>query len=270
MRRYALSLAAGLLATAAMPGLAAAADAVTTVDLNMRAGPATAFPVVEVVPDDAQVTVFGCVSGYQWCDVSWRGARGWVYGPYLSSFYSGRYVPLVEYSAGLPIIDFSVDTYWDSYYRDRPWYGQRARWRYTWRDHRRDFREDRREDRADRRRDRREDRVDRRDDRRDARVDRRRDNRADRRDDRRDARVDRRREDRTDRRDDRPGTAMEGRREGRAERGPERREMRAERGGEPRGNAGRGGEVRERGNAGGSRPGGGERGGGGGRGGREG
>ena len=76
MRRSLLSFAAAALATATMPSVAAAADAMTTAELNMRAGPSTSFPVVEVLPAAAQVEVHGCVGGYQWCDVSWQLARG--------------------------------------------------------------------------------------------------------------------------------------------------------------------------------------------------
>ena len=62
MRRSLLSFAAVALATAAMPSVAAAADAMTTAELNMRAGPSTSFPVVEVLPAAAQVEVHGCVA----------------------------------------------------------------------------------------------------------------------------------------------------------------------------------------------------------------
>jgi uncharacterized protein YraI len=224
MRRYLLPIAAALLASAALPSVAAAANAEVTTDLNMRAGPSTSFPVVEVIPDDANVTVHGCVSGYGWCDVTWRSARGWVHGDYLRYFYSNRYIPLTEYATivDVPIVTFSVDTYWDSYYRNRPWYGRRAYWRDVWRDNRRDIREDRREDRADRRRDRREDRAERREERRDARQDRRRENRAERRQERRENRAERR-----ERRRD--AAQAERRRENRAERRQQRRQPTAER-----------------------------------------
>jgi uncharacterized protein YraI len=120
--------------------------------------------VVDRIPDDARVNVHGCIRAYAWCDVSWRDARGWVQGSDLAYFYEQRYVPIVEYGPriGLPIIVFSVDTYWNRYYRSRPWYGQRAHFHSVWRD--------RGGDRADRRPDRREGKIDR--DRRDRTVDR--------------------------------------------------------------------------------------------------
>lgn len=219
MRRYFIPIAAGLLAVAAVPAVASAQDAIVTVDLNMRAGPSTAFPVVDVVPERTPVDVHGCVAGYSWCDVSADGNRGWVYAGYLSYAARGTYVPLVEYVSEIdvPIISFSVGSYWDTYYRGRAWYGERARWRDRWEANWRDIRRDRRDLRVDRR-------IDRRDDRRDRRVERRIDRREDRlnrRDARRDARVERRenvperrvnrverRMDRGDRRIERPRDEM--------------------------------------------------------------
>lgn len=201
MRRYLMPLAASFVAVVAAPSLAAAQDAIVTADLNMRAGPSTSFPVVDVIPESAPVDVHGCLSGYSWCDVSSRGSRGWVSASFLSYAAGGSYVPLIEHTSDveIPIITYSVGPYWDTYYRDRPWYGRRSiwsgRWRDNWRDIRRDERadrrRDRREDRADRRQDRREDRVERRENRRDAIRDRRRDARTERREDRAERRGDR-------------------------------------------------------------------------------
>lgn len=221
IRRYVLPLFAAALATAAVPGTASAQrPAIVTTEVNMRAGPSTEFPVVDVIPDNDQVAVFGCIEEYEWCDVGWRDTRGWVAGEYLRYRRDTGYVPLIEYgpTLGLPIIVFSVDTYWDRYYRARPWYRDRVRWSRVWRDRRDDRaerREDRREDRVDRRRDRREDRADRREDRRDVRADRRQD--------RRESRVERRVE-----RQDRADVRRENRREIRAERS-DRRAVRADR-----------------------------------------
>ena len=118
------------------PSLASALTAMTTEPTNLRAGPAFDFPVVDSIPDDAHVTVHGCVRAYRWCDISWRDARGWVSGSELAYFYQQRYVPVVEYGPriALPVVGFSFDTYWDRYYRGRPFYGERTRWRTVWRD----------------------------------------------------------------------------------------------------------------------------------------
>ncbi|HXF54361.1 MAG TPA: SH3 domain-containing protein [Hyphomicrobiaceae bacterium] len=176
MRRQVLPLAAAALSLAALPGVAAAQEtAIVTTDLNMRAGPSISFPVVEVIPDNSQVTVFGCVRDYEWCDVVWRDARGWVSASYLEHLSDGTYVPIVEYgpTVGLPIVTFSVETYWDRHYRHRPWYRERVRWYRFWRDERRD-------QRADRRRERRDEGTERRESRREGLIERRQERRADR------------------------------------------------------------------------------------------
>jgi uncharacterized protein YraI len=193
MRPYVTSIAAGVLAIAALPAVASAQDAIVTVDLNMRAGPSTVFPVVDVVPGRTPVDVHGCVAGYSWCDVTADNNRGWVYAGYLSYSVQGSYVPLVEYvsDVDLPIISFSVGSYWDSYYRARPWYGERARWRDRWDTNWRGIRSERRDLRVERRIDRSEGRADRRDARVDQRMERR-EYRFDRRDGRRQDRAERR------------------------------------------------------------------------------
>lgn len=187
MKRYLMPLAVSLVAAVAAPSIAAAQDAVVTADLNMRAGPSTSFPVVDVIPERAPVDVHGCNDGYSWCDVSSQGSRGWVSASYLTYAAGGGYVPLIEYTSEIeiPIITYSVGSYWDTYYRNRPWYGRRALWSDRWRDNWRDIR---RHERVDRRRERREavgDRL------RDARTERRVDRPTQRRIDRPTLRVDR-------------------------------------------------------------------------------
>jgi uncharacterized protein YraI len=137
MNRLVLSLVAAAAGIAGAPKLASALPAVTTDSTDLRAGPASDFPVVDRIPSDVRVTVHGCVRAYRWCDISWRDARGWVPGDELAYLDHGRRVTIVEYGPriGLPIIAFSFDTYWDHYYRGRSWYGERARWRTVWREH---------------------------------------------------------------------------------------------------------------------------------------
>ncbi len=147
MTRGMTYLAAALLSSVAFPALASADTARVTTELNMRAGPSTGFPVVSVLPDGASVDIYGCVKGYSWCDVSWQGDRGWVSANYLTHSYQGDYVPIYEYGPeiDLPILAFSVDSYWGDYYRNEPWYGRRSHWRTVWHgpdrvDHRREHR----------------------------------------------------------------------------------------------------------------------------------
>ena len=191
MKRITLSVAAAVAGLLVGPSLASALTAMTTEPANLRAGPAFDFPVVDSIPDDARVTVHGCVSAYRWCDVSWRDARGWVAGDELAYFYQQRYVPIVEYGPriGLPVVVFSFDTYWDRHYRGRPFYGERTRWRTVWRDRDGGGRKN-----ADRSRDRREGKADRRTDRPQGDVDRRREGKVQ--SDRRQGEADRRQSDR--------------------------------------------------------------------------
>jgi uncharacterized protein YraI len=136
MRRTGLKLVAAVAGLLAVPAAASALTAVTTEPLPLRAGPAGDFPVVDQVPADARVIVHGCVGAYRWCDVSWRDAHGWARGDELAYLEGSRRVSIIEYGprARLPIVAFSVDRYWDRYYRSRPFYSERARWRTVWRE----------------------------------------------------------------------------------------------------------------------------------------
>lgn len=142
MRRYITPIVAGIMAVVAAPAVAVAQETVVTVDLNMRAGPSTAFPVVDVLEESTPVDVHGCLSGYSWCDVSTDANRGWVSGAYLTYAVRGSYVPLFQYVSEMdvPIIGFTVGSYWDSYYRNRPWYSERAQWGDRWQSNWRDIR----------------------------------------------------------------------------------------------------------------------------------
>ncbi|OLL30453.1 peptide-binding protein [Burkholderia sp. SRS-W-2-2016] len=121
-------VAAGLLA---LPVAAdAQSQAYTTSRVNVRAGPASDYPIVTQLPGGVPVSVMGCLSNYQWCDVATPNVRGWVYASLLSSPYQGGNVPLMNYGAaiGLPILAFSLSDYWGNHYRGQPWYGQQSRW----------------------------------------------------------------------------------------------------------------------------------------------
>lgn len=124
----AICLAAGLSLTAT--GALAQSEAYTSEPVDLYAGPSGDYPVVTELGPNVPVTVMGCVSDYSWCDVAMPGMRGWVYAGYLTYPYQGGYVPLTSYGAtiGLPIVAFSIGAYWGSFYRDRPWYGERDHW----------------------------------------------------------------------------------------------------------------------------------------------
>ncbi len=120
--------AAGLMA---LPAVAfAQSQAYTNSSVNVRAGPARDYPIVTQLPGGYPVTVMGCISSYHWCDVAAPNLRGWVYAGRLSYPYQGSNVPVMSYGTviGLPIVTFSIGTYWGNYYRGRPWYSQQSRW----------------------------------------------------------------------------------------------------------------------------------------------
>jgi uncharacterized protein YraI len=122
-----VGLASLLLAT---PFATSAQDAFTTRSVNVRAGPDTSYPVVAILGGGVPVQVMGCLDDWSWCDVAFEDNRGWIYAPYLSYVYQGARVPFYTYapSFGIPIIAFSLGSYWDRYYRGRPWYGRRDYW----------------------------------------------------------------------------------------------------------------------------------------------
>lgn len=125
--RSSLLLAAFL---CAIPTAALAQEAYTNRTANVRAGPDQSYPVVAQLPPGVGLQVMGCIDGYSWCDVVFGDNRGWVYAGSLSYPYQNRRVPILAYgpTIGIPIITFSIGSYWDSYYRGRPWYRNRSYW----------------------------------------------------------------------------------------------------------------------------------------------
>lgn len=114
----------------ALPLAAQAQNAFVVADTTLRAGPAPEYPDITLVPYGTWVDVQGCVGGWQWCDVVVDGARGWLPGDYIGYEYQDQPVLLVDYGPriGIPIVSFSIVTYWDSHYRDRPFYHERDQW----------------------------------------------------------------------------------------------------------------------------------------------
>ena len=76
------TLLAGLLLVTGS-SIAAAAVAYTISAVNLRAGPSTRYEVLRTIPGGRRVTVYGCVRGYRWCHVRYRGWDGYVSERYL-------------------------------------------------------------------------------------------------------------------------------------------------------------------------------------------
>jgi uncharacterized protein YraI len=127
-------LAAGAvaLAIAAASGLVQAQpqSAVTARTTNLRAGPATDYPVIAVLPAGFALAVQGCLPEYTWCDVIAGQSRGWMSAGNINYYYQNSYVPLNNYGAaiGIGLLGFVLGDYWSDNYRDRPFYRDRRRW----------------------------------------------------------------------------------------------------------------------------------------------
>ena len=120
-----------LIALACLLPLAATAQiAVTTQAVNVRAGPDRGFPLVTWLRPGTHVNVLGCVHGWRWCDVAVGRDRGWVYARYLSVRHRNQSSLVLHNGArlGIPLISFTLGPYWDSHYRNRPWWDDRNQW----------------------------------------------------------------------------------------------------------------------------------------------
>jgi uncharacterized protein YraI len=132
VRKFLFSAAAALCAVVAAPSLAdAAVRGYSTANVNMRSGPSTSYPAVTVIPSGAPVTIYGCMSNVNWCDVAFSGGRGWVSGNYVQAAYQQRRVyvgPQYYRPLGIPTVTFEIGNYWDRHYRGRDFYRDRDRW----------------------------------------------------------------------------------------------------------------------------------------------
>ncbi|MDA4844032.1 SH3 domain-containing protein [Hoeflea poritis] len=102
----------------------AATSSYTTANVNLRAGPGTSYPVVVTVPNGTPITTYGCLDGYNWCDVSWGTERGWMSASYIQITYQGQpriITPAIAPAVGLTVVVYNR-AYWDRYYYGRPWY----------------------------------------------------------------------------------------------------------------------------------------------------
>ena len=98
--------------------------------VDVYAGPSSEYPRVASLPANTPVHVDGCLADWSWCDVDFSGDRGWVYAGDLGYPYENRRVVILDDGAhlGLPVLSFSLNSYWDAHYRNRPWFAQREDW----------------------------------------------------------------------------------------------------------------------------------------------
>lgn len=128
MKRMLWSIVVSLMMT--VPAAAFAADGYVVANVNMRAGPDVQYPALLVLPTGTPVSVQGCTTGWEWCDVINGPNRGWVAGTYIQYTYNNQPVYVADYGAqiGIPIVSFAIASYWGNYYSNRPFYRDRARW----------------------------------------------------------------------------------------------------------------------------------------------
>jgi uncharacterized protein YraI len=117
----------------AQPAAAEETRGVTNASVDLLSGPGDTYPSVSHVASGADVRVMGCVDGFAWCDVAWGDQRGWIDGHFLDAIYSERHVNVIDIgrSRGIPVEVFEQKTYWDNYYKDRPFYTEHRYWTTT-------------------------------------------------------------------------------------------------------------------------------------------
>lgn len=116
-------------AAAASPALASVGGVATT-SVNMRAGPGTQYPVVNVVPHRASFPIHGCAADGSWCDIGWGGDRGWVSASYINVMYNGQPRALsasIVPTVGIATVAFGV-AYWDAHYHSKNWHAHWGRY----------------------------------------------------------------------------------------------------------------------------------------------
>jgi len=111
-------------------GSAAAMTAVAVVDLNVRSGPGTRYPVIAVIPRGDVADATNCSAG--WCQVAYRGNMGWASQAYLNltgnayynDYYTGPYYNDYYYPFGLIYTWPYYNNYYygGAYYPNRPGY----------------------------------------------------------------------------------------------------------------------------------------------------
>jgi uncharacterized protein YraI len=125
-----VALFAALAASLALTAPAVAANGVTSDGAQMHAGPGTEYPQVMRLAPNLKIEIHGCARAWDWCDVEWRGNRGWVSAAALDYQLDRTLLPVSNYGprVNLPQVEFDLAKYWDTYYRQRPWYAERQTW----------------------------------------------------------------------------------------------------------------------------------------------
>lgn len=121
------------------PAVARQMDGYTVRTTTLRAGPDYDYPAIQRLRPNTGLIVHGCLRNWRWCDVSNRFGRGWITARDIVVDDRGRRRG-VSGSVGIGILSFMLGTYWESHYRNRPFYSERQRWEQRYyRNHRQEW-----------------------------------------------------------------------------------------------------------------------------------
>jgi uncharacterized protein YraI len=123
-------LFAAFCVSSALTAPALADNGSTSQGVQMQAGPGTEYPDVMRLAPNLKITIHGCARAWDWCDVEWRGNRGWVPASALGYRLDRTLLSVAAYGprVGLPEVEFNLAKYWEAHYQQRPWYPQRQEW----------------------------------------------------------------------------------------------------------------------------------------------
>ena len=127
---YTLGIVAlGVATLVAVP--ARASDTKLTEAVELRAGPSMGYPAVKRLARGLKIQVHGCLSSWDWCDVAWRGTRGWVPSSIVEFQREDMRLLVDKYgpSLGVPEVNFVLTSYWGANYSTSVWYADRDMWR---------------------------------------------------------------------------------------------------------------------------------------------
>lgn len=107
-----------------------AMDVYPSAKVYLRAGPDGGYPVVQLLDRGEKLSLIGCLSSREWCEVRTRyKERGWVYASYLEGVSNGGRVTFItNYGNSVDVVVYEPHYYWDSYYRGKDFYKDRDRW----------------------------------------------------------------------------------------------------------------------------------------------
>lgn len=110
MKTMTLLSAAAIMAVGLPCAASAAAVARATIPLNIHSGPGPQYAVVGVIAGNGRAAVQDCIRGSGWCQISYRGIRGWAYSSYLTATAATGSVALAQNRAalGIPVVTYQA------------------------------------------------------------------------------------------------------------------------------------------------------------------